>query len=94
MVTSSVLEVFGQTEEVSNALYISKDSDLAKLMQEHFESWLIRREQVDPDSLPTPDMIKAYGYTAESHRVITKDGYINTLHRIPPKGKPGFKQCL
>jgi len=37
--------------------------------------------------LPTPDMIRSYGYIAEIHQYNTADGYINTLHRIPPKGK-------
>ena len=28
-------------------------------------------------------MIKTYGYPAESHKVLTEDGYILTMHRIP-----------
>ncbi|XP_008546538.1 lipase 3 [Microplitis demolitor] len=50
----------------------------------------------DPDTyLSTAQLIKKYGYNVETHTVITKDGYVLTLHRIsggkkyPPKaGKP------
>ncbi|XP_057339939.1 lipase 3-like [Microplitis mediator] len=50
----------------------------------------------DPDTdLSTAQLIKKYGYDCETHLIITKDGYILTLHRIsggkkyPPKaGKP------
>lgn len=30
-----------------------------------------------------PMLISKYGYPAESHRVVTKDGYALTMHRIP-----------
>jgi lysosomal acid lipase/cholesteryl ester hydrolase len=33
--------------------------------------------------LTTPQLIAANGYPAESHTVVTEDGYILTLHRIP-----------
>lgn len=36
-------------------------------------------------SLCQPEMIKRNGYPVEVHNYTTKDGYINTLHRIPPK---------
>lgn len=29
-------------------------------------------------------MIRSYGYICEIHNYTTADGYINTLHRIPP----------
>ena len=32
-------------------------------------------------------MVKSYGYPVETHTYTTSDGYINTLHRIPPKDK-------
>jgi len=32
---------------------------------------------------PTPDLIKAAGYPAETHYVTTQDGYILAMHRIP-----------
>lgn len=34
-------------------------------------------------NLPTDEMIRAEGYPAEVHTVVTEDGYILTLHRIP-----------
>ncbi|PNF32785.1 Lipase 3 [Cryptotermes secundus] len=33
--------------------------------------------------LTTPQVIRKYGYPAESHTVVTDDGYLLTLHRIP-----------
>jgi len=36
--------------------------------------------------VPTPDMVKAVGYPAETHYAVTEDGYILALHRIP-KGR-------
>ncbi|KAL1110242.1 hypothetical protein AAG570_008319 [Ranatra chinensis] len=32
-----------------------------------------------------PKIIKRYGYEAESHEVVTEDGYILTVHRIPSR---------
>lgn len=34
-----------------------------------------------------PELIAAYGYPVEEHNVITDDGYILGLHRIPAPGK-------
>lgn len=38
-----------------------------------------------PSNLPysQPEMIRHWGYPAESHQVTTADGYVLTLHRIP-----------
>ncbi|XP_029158380.1 lysosomal acid lipase/cholesteryl ester hydrolase-like [Nylanderia fulva] len=33
--------------------------------------------------LTTPEIIEKAGYSTETHTVITEDGYILTLHRIP-----------
>lgn len=42
----------------------------------------------DPnDELDTLQMVKREGYPAEAHVVVTDDGYLLTIHRIP--GKPG-----
>ena len=30
-----------------------------------------------------PELIRSYGYPVEEHQVVTEDGYILTLHRIP-----------
>ncbi|XP_063979668.1 lipase 3-like [Diachasmimorpha longicaudata] len=38
----------------------------------------------NPDTdLPTPDLASKYGYPLEAHRVVTDDGYILEMHRIP-----------
>lgn len=38
----------------------------------------------DPDiDLDTPEMIRRAGYPAEAHVVLTEDGYLLTLHRLP-----------
>lgn len=48
-----------------------------------------KERKLDPEeSMPTQDIIKYWGYTAESHNVVTEDGYILTMHRIP-YGKAG-----
>lgn len=33
-----------------------------------------------------PDFIEKNGYHAETHEIVTEDGYILTLHRIPKLG--------
>ena len=59
---------------------------MSQLFQKDFETWKTDQEKPkDEDSLPTPEMIESYGYAAEIHKVTTEDGYINSLHRIPPK---------
>ncbi|KAI5635240.1 alpha/beta-hydrolase lipase region domain-containing protein [Phthorimaea operculella] len=38
----------------------------------------------DPmDQMTTPQLIAAHGYPAESHTIVTDDGYVLTIHRIP-----------
>lgn len=32
-----------------------------------------------------PDLIRSWGYPVEEHYVITPDGYIISVHRIPPR---------
>ncbi|XP_032583180.1 lipase 1 [Drosophila sechellia] len=40
-------------------------------------------------NLITPDLIKKYGYPAETHKIQAKDGFVLTAHRIPkPGGQP------
>jgi hypothetical protein len=76
--------------EVTNEIQQDKDIQISEQFLNDFEEW--KRLQSKSfkakaeDSLPTPDMIRSYGYVAEIHQYTTADGYINTLHRIPPKG--------
>ncbi|KAJ9595451.1 hypothetical protein L9F63_013362, partial [Diploptera punctata] len=41
------------------------------------------KSTVEDGLLTTPQLIKKYGYPVEAHEVVTADGYILTLHRIP-----------
>ncbi|KAF5279945.1 hypothetical protein FQR65_LT15127 [Abscondita terminalis] len=43
-------------------------------------------ENVPEDAkLLVPQLIRKYGYPCEAHRVVTEDGYVLTVHRIPPR---------
>ena len=43
----------------------------------------------DPDEyINTTLLIRSKGYPAEEHTVVTQDGYILTVHRIPNPNKP------
>nr|CAD7398918.1 unnamed protein product [Timema cristinae] len=48
--------------------------------------------------LTVPQIIKLHGYPVETHRILTEDGYILTLHRIPGSElsppRPGKKPVL
>lgn len=45
----------------------------------------------NPDvDLTTPQLIRKYGYPAESHTVVTEDGYLLTMHRIPHGRKSAY----
>lgn len=37
-----------------------------------------------------PELIQYWGYPVEVHHVVTEDGYILGMHRIPQKGPPVF----
>nr|CAD7445005.1 unnamed protein product [Timema bartmani] len=41
----------------------------------------------DPD-LVQVELIQKYGYQVETHHVTSPDGYVTTLHRLPPRGRP------
>ena len=68
-----------------NEFQPSEELSISESFQNDFKKWKSEEPRAE-DSLPTPDMIESYGYVAEVHTVQTEDGYINTLHRIPPKG--------
>lgn len=36
-----------------------------------------------PALAPQPQLVSLHGYPSESHVVVTEDGYLLTLHRIP-----------
>ena len=43
----------------------------------------------DPDCFATvPQLIEEKGYPVQAHDVVTADGYILTMHRIPRPGAP------
>ena len=82
--------IYGSDEnEITYDDYRTEDNSISRLFQNDFEAWKNKREKLsepsDEDSLPTPQMIESYGYVAETHKVTTEDGYINSLHRIPPR---------
>nr|CAD7577877.1 unnamed protein product [Timema californicum] len=39
------------------------------------------------DKLCIVELIQKYGYQAEIHHVTSPDGYVTTLHRLPPRGR-------
>lgn len=41
------------------------------------------REVLEDASLSVPKLLKKYGYPVENHVVMTEDGYLLTLHRVP-----------
>nr|CAD7438744.1 unnamed protein product [Timema bartmani] len=46
--------------------------------------WCVENQGTDSNAeLTTPEIIEKYGYTAQTHTVVTEDSYILTLHRIP-----------
>ncbi|XP_013105672.1 lipase 3 [Stomoxys calcitrans] len=46
----------------------------------------LKSDVLEDASLITPKLIRKYGYSSETHTVVTKDGYILEMHRIPKKG--------
>ena len=49
----------------------------------HLKFWLIAHY------IFQPEMVRNYGYECEVHEYQTEDGYINVLHRIPPRNPNG-----
>nr|CAD7396178.1 unnamed protein product [Timema poppensis] len=46
--------------------------------------WCVENQGTDSNAeLTTPEIIEKYGYTAQTHTIVTEDSYILTLHRIP-----------
>nr|CAD7266673.1 unnamed protein product [Timema shepardi] len=59
---------------------------------------MIAAVKVPEAFLTVPQIIQLHGYPVETHRILTEDGYILTLHRIPGSGlsppRPGKKPVL
>ncbi|XP_017042737.1 lipase 1 [Drosophila ficusphila] len=51
----------------------------------------VHKNILEDANLITPDLIKKYGYPAETHKIQAKDGFVLTAHRIP---KPGAQPVL
>ncbi|XP_067204979.1 gastric triacylglycerol lipase-like [Linepithema humile] len=67
--------------ESSETSDISENSSLINIAQINIK---LNNAKCDPDAnLNTLQMIKKAGYPAEAHIVLTEDGYLLTLHRIP-----------
>ncbi|XP_025265041.1 lipase 3 isoform X2 [Camponotus floridanus] len=70
-----------------SALPINVTSEISMLIKRII--WTSRNQsnislEFNPNAiLNTPEMIRKAGYPAESHVVMTEDGYLLTLHRIP-----------
>ena len=65
-----------ETETMDNEL-AALDIVFQQPMEEH-------NTKDDEHSKPTDEMIVDAGYPAETHDIVTDDGYILRLHRIPP----------
>ncbi|GAB1867622.1 Lipase [Camponotus japonicus] len=68
-----------------SAAPINVTSEISMLIRRIiWTNWNQSNIEFNPDSiLDTPEMIRKAGYPAESHVVMTEDGYRLTLHRIP-----------
>jgi lysosomal acid lipase/cholesteryl ester hydrolase len=54
------------------------------LLGTQFVAVQTQRDEYNPDThLSTPQLLTKYGYPVETHTVLTADGYLLTLHRIP-----------
>lgn len=73
--------IFDDYIKKAKSFFFNKQDPIATNRVEYFTN-------SDAD-LTTPQLLEKYGYPAESHAVVTEDGYVLTLHRIPkPKGQP------
>ncbi|XP_025831371.1 uncharacterized protein LOC108737783 [Agrilus planipennis] len=61
--------------------------------EEEEEEETVKFDHNPDEDLTTPQIIRRHGYAAETHYVVTEDGYILALHRIPSdkNGQKGTK---
>ncbi|EFN62714.1 Lipase 1 [Camponotus floridanus] len=69
-----------------SALPINVISEVSLFLRTIWTSW--NQSNISPEFNPdailnTPEMIRKAGYPAESHVIMTEDGYLLTLHHIP-----------
>ncbi|XP_035711822.1 gastric triacylglycerol lipase-like [Folsomia candida] len=84
LIMLSVVVTFLCIKAVGSQLYSdfqsSKDpvTDIFSLAQ------VLKKSNENPAAqLTTPMLVQKYGYPVESHKVVTSDGYVLTMHRIP-----------
>lgn len=65
-------------------LVVSSVSSQRTFQMESESAGRVKEEYHDPDIyLNVPQSVRRHGYSAEAHTVVTRDGYLLTLHRIP-----------
>lgn len=63
-------------------MFLDLDKEIQKL--DNLQSKMSdKKRMLDEVQLTTPELIEAQGYPAEIHNVVTEDGYILEMHRIP-----------
>ncbi|CAL1684028.1 unnamed protein product [Lasius platythorax] len=83
MINSEAMVSFCGHLDMTSADVTSELSALVKRIS--WTKWnQLNNTEFNPDVfLNTPEMIKRAGYPAEAHVIMTEDGYLLTLHRIP-----------
>ncbi|KAF2904689.1 hypothetical protein ILUMI_01486 [Ignelater luminosus] len=72
-IATFVVAVMGDITHVLDEINVERKTELKKLP-----------ESLQEDAkLSTSEMIKKYGYPCEDHTVVSKDGYVLKMHRIP-----------
>lgn len=70
----------------------------SRFLPQHGKCCLVYGDAIASIIILQPQIVRRHGYSAESHTIVTEDGYILTLHRIPgPRngsrdGQPVFLQ--
>lgn len=72
----------------SCSLFIPNQGQITTLLRRPFQRELTGAELPERKFNSTSDYIELYGYTAEHHSVISDDGYLISVFRIPSDGSP------